>query len=206
MDAQNRSADGARTPGGSGGAGRPVPPPSSVIVLARAVGGSRDRYRRYQVLMDGQPAGTIGHGETRRFEVPPGAHRLQLAVGQCTSRTLASATAPGEVSCYVCGPSRRLARNVFATVADLTTRRNDYIALERTAEPVVASRAARTADRAANWRNGAVLAMVAGLLWTKTGVAATAGGVLLLLGAAVGGVAVFVEWVVARETPNHRGW
>ena len=48
--------------------------------------GFTDRRRNYQVLLDGNKIGQIGHAETKKFPVSPGRHRLRLKIDWCGSR------------------------------------------------------------------------------------------------------------------------
>jgi hypothetical protein len=48
--------------------------------------GFTDRRRNYQVLLDGNKAGQIGHAETKRFPVSQGRHKLRLKIDWCGSR------------------------------------------------------------------------------------------------------------------------
>lgn len=41
--------------------------------------------RSYRVLVDGEEVGRLANGRTLRFEVRPGAHRLQVAIDWCSS-------------------------------------------------------------------------------------------------------------------------
>jgi hypothetical protein len=47
-----------------------------------------DKTRAYKVLLDGTQIGDIRQGESKPFEVPQGAHTLQLKVDWCTSKPL----------------------------------------------------------------------------------------------------------------------
>jgi hypothetical protein len=64
----------------------------------------RDRWRRYRVLIDGELAGLIGHGETEEFDVSPGQHVVQLKVDWCGSPPLSLDDVGTEGVELTCGP------------------------------------------------------------------------------------------------------
>jgi hypothetical protein len=48
--------------------------------ITRERGGWRDRFRSYDVLVDGEKSSTVGRGKTVVVSVKPGAHSVQLAI------------------------------------------------------------------------------------------------------------------------------
>src|SRR6266851_2085046 len=50
--------------------------------------GYADRLRRYKVIVDGTSIGEVGNGETRRFSVSPGLHRVSLKIDWCGSKAV----------------------------------------------------------------------------------------------------------------------
>jgi len=82
-----------------------APPGESVIALARVPGGWRNRYLRYQVILDGKQAATISRGERLDLAVTPGQHVIFLRAGSGRSPQLQVDTAPGEVITLECAPA-----------------------------------------------------------------------------------------------------
>lgn len=48
-----------------------------------------DKFRKYNIYIDGEKAGTIGSGETKTFNVQPGLHTVAAKIDWCCSQTLA---------------------------------------------------------------------------------------------------------------------
>ena len=76
----------------------------SVITLSRALGGWRDRFRRYRVVVDGEQVASIGRGQRLDLPVPPGRHAVVLQVDWARSPQLEVDVAPGEVFTLECAP------------------------------------------------------------------------------------------------------
>jgi hypothetical protein len=105
---------------------------SGVIQLSRAQGGYRDLLRRYAVLIDGVQTGRIGRGQTLRFDVPPGVHKLQLKLDWCFSTPLTAEVEPGKSVYFACSPRGEVSEGLAA----VTVNKGGYIRLWKTAEPV----------------------------------------------------------------------
>lgn len=103
-----------------------------ILLLARARGGYRDALRRYAVLVDGVQVGRVARGETVRFELPAGVHRLQLKIDWCTSPARVAVVEAGRTVCFACAPGGDATEGLAAVGAGS----GDYITLERTPEPV----------------------------------------------------------------------
>jgi hypothetical protein len=58
--------------------------------------GWRDRARPYKVIIDGERAGGVGHGQQESFEVVPGAHEVFLKLNWYRSPKLAVDVAGGQ--------------------------------------------------------------------------------------------------------------
>jgi hypothetical protein len=110
-----------------------APAESGAIQLSRVQGGYRDLLRRYAVLIDGVQAGKIGRGQTLRFDVSPGVHKLQLKIDWCSSTPLTAEAELGKSVYFACSPGGDASEALAAT----TVNKSDYIALWQTPEPVV---------------------------------------------------------------------
>ena len=105
------------------------------IVVSRAPDGGRDQFRRYKVFVDDTQVGLIGRGQTLRFDLPAGPHRLQLRIAWCASPTLTATVEPGEATSFRCAPGGELSDALNA----VTVGSADYIALKQTDEPMEAA-------------------------------------------------------------------
>lgn len=120
--------------------GTVLPVERGTIQLSRVQGGYRDRLRRYSVLIDGRQAGRVGRGRTLRFDVPAGAHTLQLKVDWCLSARLTVEAEPGKIVYFTCAPNG----DAVEALASVTVKSSDYIALWQTSEPAVLAGLAKT--------------------------------------------------------------
>ncbi|TDT95976.1 hypothetical protein EDD99_7818 [Streptomyces sp. 846.5] len=141
-------------------------------MLSRAKGGYRDVFRRYRVIIDDTQVGLIGRGQTLRFDVPAGAHQLQLKIDWCSSAPLTAVVEAGEAVCFVCAPGDEMSE----ALNSVTAAKNDYIILQPTTEPpdVVStpqSRAARFRLATAFGFFGGCLTLIGAWIWHFTGVA-----------------------------------
>ncbi len=109
------------------------------LVVSRAPDGGRDRFRRYKVFVDDTQVGLIGRGQTVRFDLPAGPHRLQLRIAWCSSPTLTAMVEPGEATSFRCAPGGDPSEALDA----VTVGAADYIALQQTDEPIEAAETPR---------------------------------------------------------------
>jgi hypothetical protein len=73
-----------------------LPMSTSASIDVERQEGWLDRARPYKVIIDGQRAGTVGHGQQQSFEVVPGAHEVFLKLDWCRSPKLTVDVASGE--------------------------------------------------------------------------------------------------------------
>jgi adenine-specific DNA methylase len=78
--------------------------------------GLRDRARAYKVMIDGQEAGTIRHGQQQSFEVVPGTHEVFLKIDWCRSPKRTVDVAGGGRAKVTCVPSGTIWTAIFAIV------------------------------------------------------------------------------------------
>jgi len=93
--------------------------------------GYADRLRRYKVIVDGTSIGEVGNGETRRFSVSPGLHRVSLKIDWCGSKAVSFNLDEGEGLTLQARSSLRGSRLLGALWYVLFAP-NSYILLERT--------------------------------------------------------------------------
>ncbi|MDV9172495.1 hypothetical protein R6V09_20605 [Streptomyces sp. W16] len=141
-------------------------------MLSRARDGYRDMLRGYAVLIDDTQVGIIRRGQTVRFEVPPGEHRLQLKVAWCTSRPLTALVEEGGTVSFMCAPGGDASEALAAVSVD----KDDYITLQQTSEPIVMTKTPM--DRGTRLSLATTFGLFAGgitltgaLIWHYTGVA-----------------------------------
>jgi hypothetical protein len=67
----------------------------------------QNKFRPYQVLLDGTAIGTVRNGQDAQFPVPPGHHRIQLRIDWCTSPELPVSLIPGERAGFECAPDAK---------------------------------------------------------------------------------------------------
>jgi hypothetical protein len=72
---------------------------SRLIVERRELWG-RDRFRRYQLVLDGQPSGSVGHRDHEVIEVARGTHRLQARMDHFESDVI-TFTVPDDDDVYL---------------------------------------------------------------------------------------------------------
>jgi hypothetical protein len=176
-----------------------APAESGAIQLSRAHGGYRDLLRRYAVLIDGVQAGRIGRGQTLRFDVPPGVHKLQLKIDWCVSTRLTAEVEPGKSVYFACSPGG----DVSEGLAAVTANKGDYISLWQTAEPVAMT--VPPMGRAMRFRVGTAFSFLAGGLtligawiWRYAAGASTADSVVVAVSLAVT-VASMIAYRLARR-------
>jgi hypothetical protein len=87
----------------------------------------RDRLRAYRVLIDGTPAGKVQWGSTWKLAVPPGSHRMRLAMDWARSPEVDFDVQPGETACFRCGPNAASWRILY----DGTIGWRRYISIKR---------------------------------------------------------------------------
>ncbi len=62
--------------------------------------GYADRLRAYEVIVDGNTAGEIRNGGTKKFPISSGQHDLLLKIDWCGSKTIRFTTGDGEVRTF----------------------------------------------------------------------------------------------------------
>lgn len=78
--------------------------PAATIVISRKDGGSRDRFRSYAIMVDGNLVGKVKRGQRVELPVSHGRHELFLKIDWCTSRSITFGAQPGAVIEFFCEP------------------------------------------------------------------------------------------------------
>ncbi|MFI0967650.1 hypothetical protein ACH4S8_40690 [Streptomyces sp. NPDC021080] len=164
--AEATEPDGVGTPSAAASLGH------GTVVLSRAQSSYRDALRGYAVLIDAAQVGSIRRGQTLRFEMPPGEHRLRLKIDWCTSRPLTVLVEEGRTVCFICSPGGDASKALDAVSAN----RGDYITLQQTSEPIVTAktpldRGARLLVATAFGFFAGGITLIGALIWHCTGLA-----------------------------------
>lgn len=85
-----------------------------------------DCLRAYQIVLDGEPVGTIRQGMSSSFEVQPGRHEIFLTIDWCSSRHVSVDLAPDARVHLICRGG-----NVLFALYNITFEANDYIKLSQ---------------------------------------------------------------------------
>ena len=92
--------------------------------------GYADRWRAYQVILDGAKIGEIRNGQTRQSAIAPGQHKLSLKIDWCVSNTV-EFNVTGEGPLMFEAKSNLRGLNIFAALWYLIFDRRSYLLLER---------------------------------------------------------------------------
>jgi hypothetical protein len=81
---------------------------SATLRLTRDVGSFAFELRggRFEISVDGKPAGSIANHDTAETQIEPGRHNLVLRRGRYSSRTRTFDAADGEVVSFRCNGAR----------------------------------------------------------------------------------------------------
>jgi len=66
---------------------------------------SRDRFRAYRVIVDGEQVGQLRVGESRQLQIEPGTHFLRISIDRSGSGEIEIRLVPAQVAAFVCGPA-----------------------------------------------------------------------------------------------------
>ncbi len=99
--------------------------PDATIVISRKHGGSRDWFRSYAIMVDGNLAGKVKRSQRVELPVSHGRHELFLKIDWCTSRPITFGVQPGAVIEFFCEPGGP----AFAGMQDWLGNTGQYITL-----------------------------------------------------------------------------
>ncbi|WP_316783201.1 aldo-keto reductase family protein [Streptomyces sasae] len=187
-----------------GGPSSAASPGCGTVVLSRVRGSCRDALRGYAVLIDDTQVGSIGRGQTLRFEVSPGAHRLQLKIAWCTSRPLTASVEEGRTAWFICSPGDDASEGLDAVGAN----REDYITLQQTSGPIVMAktsmdRGTRLLVATAFGSFAGGIALIGALIWHYTGLAPKAANTFAGASLAVALTSVIAFRLGRRKAGRH---
>lgn len=95
------------------------------IHIERNRHGYVDRYRSYEVVVNGACQAELRRGESKTIEIDPGEVEIFVKIGWCRSRKLQLKVNLGSEARLVCRP-----RSVVTALYGLTFGRHDYVRLE----------------------------------------------------------------------------
>lgn len=95
------------------------------ILIERASKGWVDRYRLYEVMVNGELVGKIGRGETRTIESDSGPIEIYLKIDWCRSRAIRLDLDPGAKARLYCRP-----RSLLTAFYGISFGRTNYIQVE----------------------------------------------------------------------------
>jgi hypothetical protein len=95
------------------------------LYIERTLHGYVDRWRSYEVIVNGKPRGELGRGEATMIEVDPGEVEMYMKIDWCRSRILRMTLDPGAEIRLLCRP-----RSIFTAFYGITFGRNNYVQLE----------------------------------------------------------------------------
>jgi hypothetical protein len=98
---------------------------TSTLCIERPATGLRDRYRSYEVYVNGVKRAELARGEVARIEVEPGDVEVYITIDWCKSRAVGLAVDPGAEVRLRCRP-----RNLLSAIYGVTFGRNNYVRLE----------------------------------------------------------------------------
>ena len=78
-----------------------------MLILKRESAKWADTVRKYEVVIDGAPAGEICDGETKEYPLTDGMHSLKLKIDWCCSRTVHFEIRGGETIFATCAPAKK---------------------------------------------------------------------------------------------------
>jgi hypothetical protein len=78
---------------------------STEITVQRAPAVWRDRFRAYELVIDGVAIGRIRANEEATFSVEPGSHRVWMKIDWCRSDILDVTIAEGQRAKLICKPN-----------------------------------------------------------------------------------------------------
>jgi hypothetical protein len=102
---------------------------TAYLQIERPDRGLRDRYRAYEVIVNGEKQAELWRGDKKRIEVEPGPTQIHVKIDWCRSRTVDLALKPGDETQLICRP-----RPLVTVIYGVTFGRNNYVRLEEVRE------------------------------------------------------------------------
>lgn len=101
-----------------------------LVINIKRESGYADKLRAYKVQVDGTVIGTIADGESKDFDVQPGAHTLRLTVDWAGSNVVEFQSGQKKVIHFRCGSRAKGSKILLAVVYSFFLFKK-YIELER---------------------------------------------------------------------------
>lgn len=98
----------------------------TAIVIQRAHEGWRDRYRSYEVIVNGERRADLWRGEATAIEVDPGEVEIYIKIDWCKSRSIRMNMKAGSEKRLFCRPGSLLTGTYGVTLG-----RNNYVRIEQ---------------------------------------------------------------------------
>lgn len=76
-----------------------------MLIISREKSYWGDILRKYNVMVDGQCMAQIENGGTAQIDIPPGRHKVWVAIDWCRSPKLEIDITDGEDQTFQCGPN-----------------------------------------------------------------------------------------------------
>jgi hypothetical protein len=92
--------------------------------IERKGGGYVDRWRAYEVIVNGQPRAELKRGEHRTLEIDPGHVEVFLRIDWCRSRVMRMDLTPGAEKHLICRP-----RSLLTAFYGIIFARDNYVQL-----------------------------------------------------------------------------
>src|SRR5437867_1769407 len=93
-------------------------PETAALEVRRRKGGWWDRFRAYEVVVDGTRIGEIRRDQSRTWNLEPGTHELHLEIDWCKSKSRMFTVKPGERIAFFCWPKSSLLRTTSLAKID----------------------------------------------------------------------------------------
>lgn len=77
---------------------------SALLAISRDKRGSRDIFRSYAVIVDGEKVGRIRRGKRLEIPIAPGDHEIFLKIDWCQSSVITFTVREGNVVEFACRP------------------------------------------------------------------------------------------------------
>jgi deferrochelatase/peroxidase EfeB len=101
---------------------------SGKVIIERAATGWVDRYRSYEVIVNGAKRADIWRGESTTISVEPGEAEIFLRIAWCRSRTAQVEVSSGDERRLACRP-----RSILTALYGITFGRDNYIRVDEVA-------------------------------------------------------------------------
>jgi hypothetical protein len=99
----------------------------ATIAVSRASTPWRDRFRSYELVVDGRTVARLKNGKSASVTVEPGDHRVSMRIDWCRSNAIDVIVGDGERASFECRPNG----SIFLLPLYVTVFASRYLELER---------------------------------------------------------------------------